>query len=278
MSAAHEAGKIPVRKMNFEFDAVPRDYLNGNLAFSNFFNGMNLLFPEGERFFMHAVRDGLKKIDNPSEELSQQAKGFYGQEAQHSIEHLKYFEILDQNGYQFRDELNKFDQLIIKLRKKLPVGLRLAMTAGAEHLTAIAGGVSLLDKDVVNAHPLMRDLMQWHAFEEIEHKAVAFDVYRQFVNNEFMRKRVMVLAVGSLLFRLAKYQRMLLKAKKHRPSWKEWKQAFHFFWNKEHGMMRHTLKALLPFFKTGFHPWDIDQFELIDGWQERFPDVAELQM
>ena len=179
MAIAHEAGKIPVRKMNFEFKDVPKDYLNGNLAFSNFFNGMNLLFPEGERFFMHAVRDGLKKIDNPSEDLQQRAKGFYGQEAQHSLEHLKYFDILDNNGYEFRKGLARFDKLTIWERKNLPVSLRLAMTAGAEHLTAVAGQVALRDEDVINGHPVMRDLMQWHAIEEIEHKAVAIDVYNE---------------------------------------------------------------------------------------------------
>lgn len=262
MSAAHEASKIPVRKMNFEFDAVPRDYLNGNLAFSNFFNGMNLLFPEGERFFMHAVRDGLKKIDNPSEELSQQAKGFYGQEAQHSIEHLKYFEILDQNGYQFREELNKFDQLIIKLRKKLPVGLRLAMTAGAEHLTAIAGGVSLLDKDVVNAHPLMRDLMQWHAIEEIEHKAVAFDVYKAAYGNYFLRifgYLIAIVLVGGYAF---KFANMFMRQE----GFGRWKAASLIRKSQRQVLKRNSYLTPLFFsyFKPGFHPNQVDDEHLIE--------------
>jgi len=37
MATAHQPGSIPVRKMNFEFKDVPKDYLNGNLPFSNFF-------------------------------------------------------------------------------------------------------------------------------------------------------------------------------------------------------------------------------------------------
>ncbi|MFT6154310.1 MAG: putative metal-dependent hydrolase [Bermanella sp.] len=48
--------------------------MNGSLAKSHLFDGLNLLFPEVERFFMRAVRDGLNKIDNP--DLKQQARGW----------------------------------------------------------------------------------------------------------------------------------------------------------------------------------------------------------
>lgn len=262
MSTQHEAGKIPVRKMNFEFDSVPKDYLNGNLAFSNFFNGMNLLFPEGERFFMHAVRDGLKEIDQPSAELSEQAKGFYGQEAQHSIEHLKYFEILDKNGYRFRDELGKFDRLVIKLRKKLPVGLRLAMTAGAEHLTAIAGGVSLLDQDVVNAHPVMRDLMQWHAIEEIEHKAVAFDVYKEAYGNYFLRMLgylIAIFLVGGYAYKFA-VMFMQQDGFSKREAGKLIRQGEREVLKRN----RYLISQFFAYLKPGFHPNQIDDEHLID--------------
>jgi len=262
MAIQHEAGKIPVRKMNFEFDSVPKDYLNGNLAFSNFFNGMNLLFPEGERFFMHAVRDGLKKIDNPSEALTQQAKGFYGQEAQHSIEHLKYFDILDKNGYEFRDELSKFDKLIIKLRKKLPVGLRLSMTAGAEHLTAIAGGVSLLDRDVVNAHPVMRDLMQWHAIEEIEHKAVAFDVYKEAYGNYFLRMlgfMIAIILVGGYAYKFAKMF-MRQDGFNKRQAAKQIRDSQRAVLKRNSYLTGH----FFAYFKPGFHPNDINDEQMIE--------------
>ena len=84
--------------------------MNGSLAKSHLFDGLNLLFPEGERFFMRAVRDGLNKIDSP--DLKQQARGFFGQETQHAIEHEKFFDVLEQNGYTFRKKLNKIDKFI----------------------------------------------------------------------------------------------------------------------------------------------------------------------
>lgn len=269
MATAHQPGSIPVRKMNFEFKDVPKDYLNGNLPFSNFFNGMNLLFPEGERFFMHAVRDGLRKIDNPTEDLQQRAKGFYGQEAQHSLEHLKYFDILDQNGYTFREDLAKFDNFIIKMRKKLPVNLRLSMTAGAEHLTAIAAQVALKDQDVVEGNPLMRDLMQWHAIEEIEHKAVAFDVYKAVSGNYFLRQLGYLAAVIVVLgysFKFA-YKFMRQDGYTGKSARKAMKTSLRTVLKRNSYLM----KDFLAYLKPGFHPNQINDEPLI---QEARIDLA----
>ena len=70
------------------------------------------------------------------------------------------------------------------------------MTVGMEHLTAIMAEHILTTPEALE--PLdetVKELLYWHAVEEIEHKAVAFDVYREHVNDEFMRKRVMVISM-----------------------------------------------------------------------------------
>jgi predicted metal-dependent hydrolase len=74
--------------MGFDFSNVPKDYMNGSLAESHFFDGLSLLFLEGERFFMRAVRNGLSKIND--ENLRKQARGFFGQETQHAIEEIEH--------------------------------------------------------------------------------------------------------------------------------------------------------------------------------------------
>ncbi|WP_419810898.1 metal-dependent hydrolase [Bacterioplanoides sp.] len=260
MATAYEAGKIPVRKMNFEFGDVPRDYLNGNLAHSNFFNGLNLLFPEGERYFMHSVRDALKKIESP--ELAARAKGFFGQEAQHSIEHLKYFEILDKNGYEFRDELAKFDRFIIKIRKKLPNALNLSITAGCEHLTAISSQMTLTEPNIINGHPVMRDLMQWHAIEEIEHKSVAYDVYQEVYGSYFLRIFGYLIAnmiIGGFAYRFAT---MFMRQE----GYSKRKAAKLIRKDQRELLNRHSYlkKQFLDYFKPSFHPDQIEDEHLIE--------------
>ena len=77
---------------------------------------------------------------------------------------------------------------------------QLALTVAMEHFTASLAEFLLKNPEAMDTvDPTVRKMMLWHAVEEIEHKAVAFDVYRAFVNKEFMRKRIMVVAVGRLI-------------------------------------------------------------------------------
>lgn len=269
--------EIKARRMDFDMSAPMKTFcVEDNSLISTFFYALSAMFPEGERFFIHSVRHYRDRVDDPL--LKEQIRGFIGQEAHHGHTHEGLNDKLQSMGFPMDKIVKSMDDRVAFLKKFSPER-QLAATVAMEHFTATLAEQILQDPDYyANIDPTLRKMLIWHAVEEIEHKAVAFDVYRKFVDNEFMRKRVMVVALISLFIRLAKHQVMLLRAKKHRPSWKEWKQAASFFWNKDYGMMRHTLKALIPFFRTGFHPWDIDQFDLIDNWQERFPDVAELQL
>lgn len=70
---------IPIRDPGLDFDAsIPRHWLAGSAPATHLFNGMNLVFPDGERFFIRAVRDSPAGVRDP--ELLRQVKGFVGQE------------------------------------------------------------------------------------------------------------------------------------------------------------------------------------------------------
>jgi predicted metal-dependent hydrolase len=256
---------IPVRKMNFDFTDVPKNYMNGSLAKSHLFDGLNLLFPEGERFFMRAVRDGLNKIDNP--DLKQQARGFFGQETQHAIEHEKFFDVLEQNGYTFRNKLNKIDKFILKMRDILPAGLRLSLTAGAEHLTAVLGAATLNDEDIEKSHPAMRDLIQWHAIEEIEHKAVAFDVYQESNGNYLLR---ILGYVGAMAFiHIASHSLVKDFLIQDGYSKKEAKKLIKQTHKEMLSNHKNLGKDLRAYFKPGFHPNDFDESTLLERAMNR---------
>ena len=169
---------IPLRKPNLEFDAsIPRYWMNGNLFATHFFNGLNLVFPDGERFFVKAVHDHLDRITDPV--LLRQAKQFAAQEGQHANQHERYFACLRGQGYEIDTFLRRFHRFFRFTNSRLPAALRLAMTAGAEHYTAVLGAGAIEEFELLaDADPTMRKLIVWHATEEIEHKAVAFDVLR----------------------------------------------------------------------------------------------------
>lgn len=169
--------EIPVRKPGLVFDeSIPRFWFNGNVAATHTFNGLNLLFPDGERFFVKAVYDQLDKISDPV--LREQARAFAGQEGQHANQHEKYFDVLRAHGYEIDTFLRRFRSFNQWSNRWLPAPLRLAATAGAEHYTAIFGSNALEEYDEVFAslHPTMRKLIVWHATEEVEHRSVAYDV------------------------------------------------------------------------------------------------------
>ncbi len=42
--------------MNFNFDAVPEYWMNGNAGLTHFMTALSTLFPAGEKFFIDSVR------------------------------------------------------------------------------------------------------------------------------------------------------------------------------------------------------------------------------
>ena len=199
---------ITVRKPGFEFDDVPNHWLKNPIA-THVFNGLNLVFPDGERFFIDAVRDHMSEIDDP--DLTKQIRGFFGQEGRHAHEHEHYFDTLRAQGYEIDTFLNRFVRFSRFMTRWLPKSLRLSMTAGAEHYTATLGSFSFEDPMLDDAHPTMRALILWHATEEVEHKAVAYDVLMATHPNYVLRILGLALATVILFGWSGFGTRMLLR-------------------------------------------------------------------
>lgn len=174
----HETRPIRPRAPGVTFDAVPPRYWFGGMKHASLLtNGVNLLFPKGERFFVRSVMRYLPRIDDPA--LRAQVRGFAGQEHRHARAHEDYTAMLEAQGYRVERFLDAYERIAFGVVERLaPASLRLAVTAATEHFTAILaddalsrGYFAALDSDVGR-------MLTWHAAEEIEHKAVAFDVLR----------------------------------------------------------------------------------------------------
>jgi hypothetical protein len=177
---------IVPRKPRFDLAAVPRHWFGGSRIATHIANGVNVLFPAGERFFVRSVNHF---IDHPAvaadPELVAQIKGFFGQEGKHARAHEEYNELLRAHGFEIDRLLDVHDRFFYGwLEHKLSPELKLAATAAAEHFTAIMADNASRRDILAHAHPVMRALLLWHAAEEIEHKAVAFDVLQK-VNPSF---------------------------------------------------------------------------------------------
>lgn len=167
-----------VRRMDFPFAAanIPRYWMGGSVVGTAIANSLNLVFPDGERFFIRSVNHFIDDIDDPA--LRDRVKRFYGQEGQHAREHERLFEVMREHGYDVDAFLIPYRELAYQvLAPKFSPKMRLSITAALEHFTA-SFAEHVLRKGILDelAPPVMAELLKWHAAEEIEHKDVAFDV------------------------------------------------------------------------------------------------------
>jgi len=175
-TAPHERRIPKPRTPGVDLDTpVPRHWFAGNAVLTHVANGVNLLFPAGERFFVRSVNHYLDRVTDPV--LRDQIKGFFGQEGRHAKEHERFFRQMEAQGYDIARFLRVYERIAYGfLERVTPPPVRLAATAALEHFTAILAENALSHGLLDHAHPTMRALLLWHAAEEIEHRAVAFDV------------------------------------------------------------------------------------------------------
>ena len=133
-------------------------------------------------------------------ELAEQIKGFIGQETRHGLEHERFFEIMRAQGYDLETFLRVYETIGFRIIERVaPPKLRLSTTVALEHFTATLARTALSRELLDFAHPTMRDLLRWHAAEEIEHKSVAFDLLRVVDDSYLLRLAGLAVATSTLL-------------------------------------------------------------------------------
>jgi hypothetical protein len=270
---------VPTRRMSFEESMrdVPKYFAaDGDLIGCHLTAALSSVFPEGEDYFVRSVRHFRDQITDPV--LKRQVAGFIGQEAVHGREHRVFNDRLSELGYPTK-RYERLTKSGLELRERiLSPTSNLAATAALEHFTATLAQLVLSDEEERHlfGHPAVRDLFVWHALEESEHKAVAFDVYKAVGGSERMRVWTMnVLVFGfaagmslgvliSLLGDRATYRRGNL-----RQSWRRFKVS--------PVVRRQTWDQLRDYNRPDFHPDDNDTDALVDRWRkELFGDAGTL--
>jgi len=176
---------------------IPRHWLAGSAVATQIANGLNLLFPAGERFFVRSVNHFLDRLGDAQRA---EVRGFFGQEGSHARAHEQDAERLRAQGYAIDAFLATYQRWSFDVLEKLcPPELNLAATAAAEHFTAIMAEGALARGTLALAHPEMQRLLLWHAAEEIEHKHVAFDVLQVVNPSRALRVAGLALATANLL-------------------------------------------------------------------------------
>lgn len=264
--------RIDVRMdLDFGLDGdIPR-YWYGNDPFkTRLFDAMSTTFPSGELFFISCVRDFRDRITQPG--LQADIKAFSRQEGQHSMVHERYNARLREQGVDVDGLEAEMSRVIDGFyRRHLPKRYNLALTAAAEHLTAIMAHSFTPRRAVMESmHPKMLALYAWHAMEEIEHKAVAFDVLREGARGGyFLRVLAMLHMSVAYPFVVTSFVRSMLKSDGF-TRWQRWRMHLKgLVWMYGPGglfapLIGHYLRYYLP----GFHPGQARTLASYRIWSE----------
>ena len=264
---------ITVRRLQFNPQAIRRHYFANSPVMSHLLTALSSTFPIGEQFFVHSVRNVRDNVQD--ENLQAQIAAFIGQEAMHSKAHAEFnaaWRSEDYNLDRFQAWLARKDDYVKNLHPKI----QLAITCAFEHFTALLGGYILRHPEVLAT--LDEDaakLWVWHAIEEIEHRAVAFDVYQAVYGDDKIRRMIMrSVTTGFASLTLYSATRLFLQDKKKSLP-KVGGNIFGFYLLGK--MFLQLAPEYLAYFKTDFHPSEIDYTKLIRYWKQRLAEDYQVE-
>lgn len=258
-----------IRTPDFDLaDDVPKYWWDNDPAKTLLLAAMSASFPAGERFFIDSVRHYQSQITDP--ELQKAIRGFIGQEAHHSKEHKALNGYLEEKGIGLARLDREIQAFMNWMRKNFSPERQLAHTVAVEHFTALMAEEFLLKYDALEEmDPRMAPIWAWHAIEESEHKAVAFDVYKAIGGSEFTRVTEMMLV--SILFPLFSgiHLAQLMKEDGQLFNLKSWAGAVNYMWGKP-GVFRKLLPSYFKYYSPNFHPWNHDARDLVEKAKKKW--------
>lgn len=256
---------VAYRRMKFDFDEqMPRYWHSGSPSITHFFTALSVVFPEGEKFFIDSVRYFEDEDLDPK--TREEVREFVKQEAHHTYQHRIYNKIVAAQGF----PLERYDAIVRGMlwfvRKILTKRTQLAVTVALEHFTAtVADQLFTNPKLTEGMDPAVKPLWLWHAVEEMEHKAVCFDVYQQVGGSNWTRVLTMARVMFAFPLGLTFLQLALLAADGKVFDLRDLGRGLRFVWGKG-GFVRGILPQLRAFYRPDFHPWQVDNRELIPAW------------
>lgn len=250
-------------------------WMAGDPVATAVFNALSLTFPDGERLFMDAVRSYRSNL---SGKLLENAKAFIAQEAIHTREHVGLNAGLDRSHYPVDEIETQIRKRLAFLRSRGRVAM-LAVTIAMEHFTAMMADLFLERPEFWEGVPEdLARLWQWHAMEETEHKAVAFDVFQEISKTwkprqrYALRARIMMIMTVMFVSNIINYASMLLVADGMKP-WQAKLRVIGYLFGKP-GLFRKSWGAYWDWYRPGFHPWHHDNSATLKVWQEKFSAPA----
>ena len=264
---------VPIRRdvrFNLPADRIADWHTPAGPIFTALLNTFSIVLPIGERFFIDAVRAHRDLIQDP--ELQKAMTAFIGQEAMHGREHEDYNDAL----FAQSPIAPKFEAFVLDIfgliKKHTPPYLWLSATIALEHFTALLADSVLTTPELFDgAEDHYANIWRWHAFEETEHKAVAFDVWNTVMGHGPYAYTVR--SVGQIGATILFWSLIIpvflniVKGEGKLTNRKAWKTAYKYSFG-EVGALRKQLGNYFDYFRPSFHPWDHDNRQSMLAMQD----------
>jgi predicted metal-dependent hydrolase len=255
------------RDVAFDWTNLPTHWVPGKPFVTHTINVLHLLLPAGERWFIDVFTQALPFIKD--DKLREEVLGFIGQEITHArshqgvLDHWKAKGIdtdpyVGQIDWMFNKALGDRD-LVSKRREEWLVE-RLSIIAAIEHITAMLGNWALNSPalDAAGADPTMLDLLRWHGAEEVEHRAVAFDLFSHLDGRYLRRVRGMMVSWPVMLWLWARGVVFLMRtdpelnSRRKKARWR-----YYFRASRRHLLppANELVRGVLKYSWPGYHPW-----------------------
>lgn len=260
------ADEIEPRHLHFQFLPTHGKYWHGGSAVKTYhFNALAHFLPSLEKLLVLSLKKTLPLIKAPT--LKKQVASLIAQEAIHGREFTLYNKILIEQHFTVKMSQLSLFRIMAALFNKFSNSFHCALSAAGEHFTAIAADLFLRDPHwFEGVDPDISAIWRWHCIEEIEHKSVAFDVFKALNGNYFIRIAAMILMTGFFTSLYFKPIWQMMKQDQKHLNCHFYREAFRYYWGKG-GLCRALLKPYFDYFRPGFHPTKHQNDHLIEGWK-----------
>ena len=269
----------PRENLQFGLDEdIPKYWFRNDPFKTRFMDGLQIGFPDGERYFISSVRAFRDRITDPKQQ--QDVKDFTRQEGQHGIAHTLYNQRLEKQGMPIPQMLVQHKERMKQFEKRFSPEFNVALTAAFEHYTALMADAFFGRAEVMEGTDhRIKSLFAWHAIEEMEHRSVAFNVMQKVARVGYF-KRALAMIYGTWETTVVMFKQLdkLLEADGFSKRERRAMLIKNLGWlYGRKGILSAFTPQLLAYFKPGFHPEQIPVMHNYPTWIETYKRTDDPQ-
>jgi predicted metal-dependent hydrolase len=277
-----DAGGVTItpRRPDFDFERleheVPRAWHPAGIGATAFLEAISVLAPVVESFFIDDARRLLPRV--AEEAWRAEGDAFLRQEAAHAGMHARFNRLLVRWGVPV-DPIADSALRWLAIVDWTSSDLRSAVAMAGEHFLGEIGNAILSRPELFDGvDPRINRLFQWHGYEEVEHKAVLFDVFHAARGRGFytysVRMAGLWIAIVLLALALPTVCYRILASAGAAHDLHAWRGLTRFVFGRG-GMLRGRWRAVAAYHRRNFHPWRyLDNRRLLAELHDTIVDPA----